>query len=267
MTKSLLTVVILSSTAVADDPAPKIDISKLPQQTQMVDDVVVPVPSEIFTVLDKLGKPNWTAVLRAPKGTLKSFGTEPQIALRLGTVIAEGFVAVEAEDATAVKDIGKSVLSLATALSVDKEVKRRANAIIGAADAKDWKLVRKELDGALREVKDAMKSLNSEQLSHLVSLGGWLRGTEALCEVVNKTYSKDGADLLRQQMLLSYFDGKLKAMSKDKALKHALIPKIQAGLTGIQPLIGLSPDADISAKSVKEIGDITAGLVKAIQTK
>ncbi len=266
MSKSILALAILSTAAFADDPKLKIDVSKLLPQAQIVDDVVVPVPSEIFSVLDKLGKPNWSAVLRAPKRVAKPFGQQPQVALYLGTIIAEGFIAVEAEDANAVKDIGNSVLSLATALSVRKAVTSRANAIIAAADNKDWKLVRKELDGALSEVRGAMRELGDGQLSHLVSLGGWLRGTEALCEVVDKNYSKDGADLLRQQMLLSFFDGQLTAIATRKPV-NTIIPKIKAGLVSIQPLIGLAPDADISAKSVKEIGVIASGLVKAIQTK
>ena len=266
MTKSILALSILSTVAFAQEPKAKIDISEYLPQAQVVDNVVVPVPSEIFSVLDKLGKPNWTAVLRAPKGVAKSFGQPPQVALRLGTIIAEGFIAVEAEDAAAVKDIGKNVLSLAKALGVEKEVTKRAKAIIDAADQKDWKLVRKELDGALSEVRGAMKAIGSADLAHLVSLGGWLRGTEALCEVVEKNYTKDGADLLRQQMLLNFFGTTLKAIANRKPVSP-LIAKLQAGLTSIQPLIGLAPDADISAKSVKEIGTITSGLVKTIQTK
>jgi hypothetical protein len=38
--------------------------------------------------------------------------------------------------------------------------------------------------------------LGDEQLAQLVSLGGWLRGTEALTQVVMKNYSRDGAELL-----------------------------------------------------------------------
>jgi hypothetical protein len=266
MTKSLIALAFLSVAATASEPAQKIDISKLPQQTQVVDDVVVPVPSEIFNVLDKLGKPNWAGVLRAPKGTVAPFGNPSQIALNLGTIIAEGFVAVEAGNVAAVKDIGKSVLSLSKALGVSKEVTSRANAIIAAADTQDWQLVRKELDGALGQVRGAMTELGSAQLADLVSLGGWLRGTEALCEVVEKNYSKDGADLLRQEMLLSFFANKLKGMATKKP-EIPLVPKIQDGLKSIQQIIGLAADADISAKSVKEIGGVASGLVKAIQTK
>jgi hypothetical protein len=256
---------LLTVSVNAETPS-KIDVSKLPQQSQLVDDVVVPVPSEIFAVLDKLGKPHWSEVLRPMDKVAAPFGTQPQIALYLGNVIAEGFIAVEAEDSEQVKKIGQSVLSLSKALGVQKSVMERANAIIEAGDKKDWPQVRRELEGALRKVKEAMNELQSGELAELVSLGGWLRGTEALTAVVGKHYTKDGAELLHQHVLLEYFSRRIEGL-KSRFQKHPLIVKVQQGLTDIRPLIGLTDDAEISEKSVKEIGNITGSLVKAIQTK
>ena len=265
---ALIPALLLASLPLNAAPPSKIDVSKLPQQTRVIGDVIVPVPSEIFGVLDKLQRPRWADVLRPMKGVAKPFGDSSHVALYLGSVIAEGFVAVEAEDADQVQKIGRSVLSLSEALGekVAKAVQKRANAIIDAGNKKDWKLVRKELDRALSEVKEAMAQLGSEQLSQLVSLGGWLRGTEALCEVVNASYSRDGADLLHQPVLLDYFGQQLDGM-KGRYKKNPAIHKIQTGLNDIRPLIGASDGAEISAKSVREVGAITAGLVKAIQNR
>jgi hypothetical protein len=267
MKHTLLPALLLAALPLHAAPASKIDVSKLPQQSRVIGDVIVPVPSEIFGVLDKLNsKPKWAEVLRPMKSVAKPFGDQSQVALYLGAVIAEGFVAVEAEDADQVQKIGNSVLSLSDALGVRKAVTKRANAIIDASNSKDWKLVRKELDRALSDVKDAMAQLGNDQLSQLVSLGGWLRGTEALCEVVSASYSRDGADLLHQPMLLDYFAQQLDGM-KGRYKKNAVIGKIQAGLKDIRPHIGLSDGAEISAKSVREVGTIAAGLVKAIQSR
>jgi hypothetical protein len=266
MTKSILPVLLFASATMFAAPPAKIDVSKMPQQSRVVGDVIVPVPSEIFGVLDKLGKPRWTEVLRPMKGVAKPFGEQSQVALYLGTVIAEGFVAVEAEDADQVQKIGRSVLSLSEALGVSKSVKKRANAIIDAGDRKEWKVVRQELDGALSEVRGAMAELGSEQLAQLVSLGGWLRGTEALCEVVSRDYSRDGADLLHQPVLLDYFGEQLDGL-KGRYRKSVLVGRIRSDLKDIRPLIGLADGAEISAKSVKEVRSLAAGLVKAIQTK
>ena len=267
MKHTLLPALLLAALPLDAAPAAKIDVSRLPQQTRVIGDVIVPVPSEIFGVLDKLNnKPRWAEVLRPMKGVAKPSGEQAQVALYLGTVIAEGFVAVEAEDSDQVQKIGRSVLNLSKSLGVHKAVEKRANAIIEAGDKKEWKLVRKELDRALSEVREAMAELGSEWLSQLVSLGGWLRGTEALCEVVNSSYSRDGADLLHQPVLIDHFSIQLDGL-KARYKKGPMIGKIQTGLKDIRPLIGLSDGAEISAKSVREVGAITAGLVKAIQSR
>jgi hypothetical protein len=270
MKKTVLLAIALALMAPApfaqDQPAQKINIGQLPKEARAVDEVIVPVPSEIFSVLDKLGKPNWPSVQRPLKGVAKQFDNQPQNAFFLGTVIAEGFIAVESGDAADVKNIGNSVLNLAKALGVQKAVTKRANAIINAADAGKWDEVRSELDGALKEVKHALQELDSEDLAHLVALGGWVRGTEALCQVVEKNYSKDGADLLHQPLLLKHFLGKLQGL-KARLKKHPLVGKALKALQSIQPLMDQGEGAEISPKSVKEIGSAAAGLVKEIQTK
>ena len=258
-----LAILATSSAILASNPPQHIDVSKLPGQATVVDNVIVPVPSEVFGVLDKLGSPNWHEVLRPTKSN--PTGERAQVALMLGSVIAEGFIAVEAQEGEEVKKIGRSVLNLAAAVGVRKSVTARSNAIIEAADKKDWESVRKELDGALQDVKQAMIELHDEHLAQLVSLGGWLRGTEALTLVVMKNYSKDAAELLHQPTLLEYFQRRLDGL--DARLKgNALVAKIQKRLPEIKPLIG-GTGGDITAKSVEQIHDITQDLVKRINSR
>ena len=245
----------------AAEPPSHIDISKLPQQATLVDEVVVPVPSEIFGVLDKLGSPNWHEVLRSTKSTPP--GDRAQTALLLGSVIAEGFIAVEAQDGEKVKKIGRNVLNLSAAIGVKKSVIARSSAIIEAADKKDWQKARTELDGALQDVKHAMIELHDDQLAQLVSLGGWLRGTEALTMVVQKNYSKDGAELLHQPILLEYFQRRLGGMDAHLR-KNAIVDNIQKRLEELRPLIA---QPDISAKAVESVLDIAQDLVRSITSK
>jgi len=256
----VLLVLALSPLARAEEPRQHIDVGKLPQQATLVEDVIVPVPSEVFGVLDKLGSPNWHDVLRADLPPVP--GARPETALLLGDVIAEGFVAVEAQDPEQVKKIGRSVLDLSAAMGVRKAVIARSNAIIEFADKKDWPRTRRELDGALADVKQAMDELHDEELAQLVSLGGWLRGTEALTQVVNRTYTKDSAGLLHQPALLDYFDRRLAHMSP-RLKSNEVVAKIQKRLPEIRPLIG-EADSDISQQSVDQIREIVHDLVIAI---
>lgn len=246
----------------ASTPPAKIDTQKL---VNVVHDVVVPNPSEIFAVLDKLGRPNWQEVLRKSNNPIVPIGDSEQQSLLLGTVIAEGFVAVEAEHPEQVKTIGKSVLSLSKAIGVRARVEQRSNAIKEAAEKKDWRQARAELDKAQADVKEAMTSMDSVELSQLVSLGGWVRGTEALTEVVGRDYTKDGAELLHQPVLVESFEKRIAAMPA-KRQRHPLVVQASKALAEIKPLMGTG-SAEISKKTVGEINAIAAALTKAIQSK
>ena len=70
-----LMLLLMISAAKADIPPKKITLSDFPAAA--VDEVVVPVPSEIFAVLDKLGNPNWKAQLR--EGDLKQLSQKLNI--------------------------------------------------------------------------------------------------------------------------------------------------------------------------------------------
>ncbi len=230
-----------------------------------VDNVVVPVPSEVFGVLDKLGNPNWRAELGS-KSTYPATSDRAQVALLLGTVIADGFVAVEAEDSERVKDIGRNVLTLAEAINVRKSVVTRSNSIIEKADKREWNAVRREFDGALQDVNQAMIELNDEQLAQLVSLGGWLRGTEALTSIVKQKYSRDRAELLYQPLLIDYFNKQLADMGP-RLRRNPLVGEIEQAIGRIGPLIKNSPERDIQPGTVSEINTITAQMVQLIRAK
>jgi hypothetical protein len=187
-----------------------------------------------------------------------------QTALLLGTVIAEGFIAVEATNAEEVKRIGRSVQNLSKAIGVEKAAYPRSKAIIDAADKHDWKNVRHELDLALGDVKQAMTEMGDLALSHLVSLGGWVRGTEALTQVVEKEYKQDGADLLHQPALIDYFDHRIEEM-KPASKSKPVVGEVRKALGEIRPLMGSG--GPISEKTVKQVGDIAEHVVKRIQTK
>lgn len=242
------------------DPAPdRIDLTQFPAAA--VNDVVVPVPSEIFNVLEKLGTPDWKGELRGSLG--HNSGNRTQIALLLGTVIAEGFIAVEAEDSERVKDIGREVLDLSQAIGVHKAVVSRSNAIIQKADQRDWNGVRKELDGALQDVRGAMTELNDEDLAQLVSLGGWIRGTSVLTSIVQKDYKPQRAELLHQPELLAYFDRQLDEMNP-RLRKNDLVTRIKSMLGEIKPLIIEGEGRKIRPESVERIHVLTSDLVVQI---
>jgi hypothetical protein len=98
--------------------------------------------------------------------------------------------------------------------------------------------------------------VHDEKLSQLVSLGGWLRGTEVLTSVVKEHFSRDGAELLHQPDLLTYFQTRLQAMPE---FNLPIVHQIQDALVEVKPLINIG-NARISAESVKKVNEITTRL-------
>src|SRR5205809_6753968 len=249
LTGAVLAAICLSAPA-AETPK-RVDVKQL---SKKVEDVVVPLPNEVFGALNKLGGVNWREYIRNDKGN--NFTERPRIALLLGAVIADGFIAVQAEDAPTVKEIGQRVMSLAKGIGVGNSITPHAKAIIDAAGKRNWANVRQELDRTQNSVQQAMNEVHDEKLSQLVSLGGWLRGTEVLTSVVKQHFSNDGAELLHQPDLLTYFQTRLQAMSE---FNLPIVHQIQDALLEVKPLINIG-NARISAESVKKVNEITTRL-------
>src|SRR4051795_7535415 len=221
--------VAVSLSARAAEVPKHVDVKQL---SKKVESVVVPLPNEVFGALNKLGGVNWREYVRNDKGA--NFTERPRIALLLGAVIADGFIAVQAEDAETVKDIGQRVTSLAKGIGVGNSITPHAKAIVEAADKRNWNNVRRELDRTQNSVQQAMNEVHDEKLSQLVSLGGWLRGTEILTTVVTKRYSEEGSELLHQPDLLNYFETRLQAMPE---FNLRLLGDIHQALIEVKPLI------------------------------
>ena len=234
----------------------RIDLSQFPGL--MVDQVVVPIPSEILEVLDKLGTPDWAAQIREVAEV--SSPDRIRMALVFGTVVAEGFVAVQAQDRDAIEDVGKEVLRLSESLGIKKYVVQHAQSILDSAKANDWDAVRRELDKTERNVRDTMEKMRDEELSQCVSLGGWLRGTEVITSVIGRDYSGERAELLNQPDLVKHFQRQIAKMRSKSNLKD-----ISAGLEKIARMMG-NGDKPVDRRGVAVIHGISAKLVKDITT-
>src|SRR5438876_5989968 len=251
------TLAVIGFSAQAAQAPQHIDV----KQYKKVEDVVVPLPNEVFGALNKLGPVNCKEYVRTEKGT--NFSERPRTALLLGTVIADGFIAVQAQDAPAVKDIGQRVLTLAKGIGVGASITPHAKAITEAADKRKWENVRLELDRTQNSVQQAMNELQDQKLSQLVSLGGWLRGTQILTAVVNRHFTPEGAELLHQPDLLRYFGDRLAAMPEYnlpvvESIKHALVE--------VRPLVD-TRSKPISPDAVKKINEITTRLDGEVVTR
>ena len=247
----------LAMSALAQTPS--VQNSPLPSQAKRVHGLAVPVPKEIFRSLDQFRGANWTSVKRPEIAQWKSHGDQAQIATLLGVVIAEGFIAMEAKASTEVENLGSSVLSLAGGLGIRERALRRSRSIMELAEKNDWSEARKEWDGVLSDLETGMIELKSAHLAQLVSLGGWLRGTEALSALVLQNYSPDHSNLIRQPALIDYLDEQLHAMSSDIQTRPVVV-KLLDGIRTIRSLVE-SEKGPLSEETVRKVHGVCAELV------
>jgi len=154
------------------------------QSAVRVESVTIPSPGEFFAAIGKSGQPNWTQLfLPIPPATLAS---REQMALLLGVLVADGYIAVEAQDSQGVKNTGKDIINLAKKLNVSQSILSRSKSLNDFAENNDWPALREELEATQNEVKISMAEQQDEKLIPLVTIGAWLRGTAVVSEFVQK---------------------------------------------------------------------------------
>jgi hypothetical protein len=228
------------------------------------DDISIPTPGELFAALGKPGKPNWTGQYRGPIST--TYNNRAQIALNLGGLIADGFVAVEAQDSQQVKNIGTDIIKLAKALGVSQNVLSRGNSINEFAENNEWDALQEELEATQNEVKSSMQSHRDEDLIILVSVGGWIRGTQAVSAAVMQNYDERAAKVLRQPALVSFIQSKLNDISPE-VRDEPLIKEVSGQLPGIEKLVTFPVGKAPTADEVRKVNEAVGKIMSQIQSK
>ncbi len=233
-------------------------------QAVRTDTISIPTPGELFAALSKPGKPNWVAQYRAPIPT--TFQNRAQLALNLGGLIADGFIAVEAQDSQQVKNIGIDIIKLAKALGVSENVLSRGKSINEFAENNQWSALQEELEATQNEVKASMQSNRDQDFIILVSLGGWVRGTQVVSGSIMKEYNAETAKVLRQPALLSFIQAKVKDISPELQ-QEPLVQALTAQLSDIQKFVTFPNGGTPTAEEVATLNRAVGKLIGEITNK
>ncbi len=228
------------------------------------DGLSIPMPGEFLASLNKLGKIDWGSKMRLPIGT--NYTSRPQMALNLGGLIADGYIAIEAQDQQQVKNIGRDVLTLAGALGVSKEVKERAGSITSFAEKGQWDQLKEELEATQNEVKQTMAEAKDQDLVALVTVGGWLRGIEVVSGQVAAHYTETGGKLMRQPGIVDFLNQHLDKLP-DKIKEDGSVKIVRKKMGDIQHLIAFPIDKAPTVDEVKELNKLAADTLKDITKK
>src|SRR5213596_2469906 len=244
------------------------DTGRLPadqlQKAVRSDSISIPTPGELFAALGKSEKTNWSGQYRGAMPV--TYRNRAQIALNLGGLIADGFIAVEAKDSQQVKNIGTDIIKMAKALGVSENVLSRGNSINEFAENDEWDALQEELEATQNEVKSSMQSHRDQDLIILVSVGGWVRGTQVVSAAVMQNYDERDAKVLRQPALVSFIQSKMNDISPD-VRDVPLIKEVSGQLPGIEKLVTFPVGKAPTADEVRKVNEAVGKIMSQIQAK
>jgi len=228
------------------------------------DAISIPTPGELFAAIEKPGKTDWSGQYRGPMPI--TYRNRAQIALNLGGLIADGFIAVEAKDSQQVKNIGSDIIKLAKALGVSENLLKRGNSINEFAENNEWDTLQEELEATQNEVKSSMQSHNDQDLVILVSLGGWIRGTQVVSGAIAQNYDERSAKVLRQPALVKFMQSKIDEISPELR-GEPLVKDVSEELSGIEKLVSFPADKAPTVDEVRKVKEAVGKVMEKIENK
>jgi hypothetical protein len=225
-----------------------------------VNQYTTPSIEHLFDTLDSL-KPIPIQELTRPPRALR-LDNRVKFALSFGVLIGDGFLAVEGEETKAIEPLGRELLRRAKGLGVQQRVSRHTKQLLDLAKQSDWRGLRKELIVTQKDVETAMLDLRDEEMVHLLSLGGWIRGLEIGAASVAADFTPERVSKLRQLDLLDYYLQRLDTLPAP--LKSTpLISQIVSGLKEVRQK--LEDTATLSQEDVSDVQTTAHSLIALIE--
>jgi hypothetical protein len=226
--------------------------------------ISIPTPGELFAALEKGGKTNWAGQYRGPIPV--TYRDRAQIALNLGGLIADGFIAVQAKDGQQVKNIGSDIIKLAKALGVSEKLLGRGSSINEFAENNEWDTLQEELEATQNEVKSSMQSHSDQDLVILVTLGGWIRGTQVVTSAIVQNYDERTAKVLRQPALVHFMQSKINEISPELR-SEPLVKDVSSGLDKIEKLVSFPAGKTPDVEEVRKVNEAVSKMMEEIENK
>lgn len=218
-----------------------------------VNEVTTPSIQRLFTELEVF-KPVPVSLI-ADTNFDRVYNNRFQTSLNFGALICDGFFAVVAEQKSLIQKIGRALLKQAKSLAVGQRLSRHANSLLELGSRGDWTELKLELIKTQTDVEEAMIELRDEEMAHMVSLGGWLRGFEIGTIVTAENYSPQRAAGLMKIDVMDYFLDRLSTLNP-RLRNTELVQEITSRLKTIRAIAAESSDRAPSKSEVVRMRDL-----------
>ena len=227
-----------------------------------LDSLSIPCSGEVFAALKKSSHPNWVTLITPATAPVTT--DRAQLALVVGVLAANGYIALEAQDGQQVKDVGREMMSIAKALGVSGNLMGRGSSLIEFAESNAWDSLADELEATESEIRTSMLEQKDHDLVTLSSVAAWVRGLDIATGVVLSSDTLRGAGVIRQSDLARHLASLLGNLP-ERMKKQELVDQAQKTLdevAGLMENMGATPETQRPA--LLKIHEEAELLVKAI---
>lgn len=225
-----------------------------------VNDITAPSIAQILKEFDIFRPVPLDIIAGNPREA--TFDNRLQTALHFGSLVADGFMLTVAERSQDIQDVGRALIRQSRALGVSDRLTKRSKSLFEFSDKGNWQGMREELVRTQADVEKSMLDLHDEQMAHMVSLGGWLRGFQLAANNAAQNYSADKARILARTEIMDYYLDRLDTLHP-RLRKTELVSTMIAKLKELQA-IGLgAPNGVPTDADVKKMRDL-ANEIEAI---
>ncbi len=248
MTAAVLIVMLtLLASSVRAEDTNEVMVDDFAREELGVNELTAPSIQSLFADLEVF-KPVPVALI-AETDFDRVYNNRFQTSLNFGALICDGFFAVLAEQKPLIQKVGRSLLRQAKSLAVGQRLSTHANSLLELGQRGDWAELKLELIKTQSDVEQAMIELRDEEMAHMVSLGGWLRGLEIGTIVTADNYSPQRAAGLIKPDVMDYYLDRLQTLNP--RIKNS---EVVTGITSrLETIRSITAEASGRAPSLSEV--------------
>ena len=204
-----------------------------------------PSIAEIFNQLDDLPAIPEELVLRARPEKLST--EAGRLALEMGYLMADGFIAVRSGHMNDIKPIALELVRYGKALGVGDKMNAHSASLLENAEKGQIAEFKKNLASTQGDVNAEFAALRDPDLAHLIALGGWVRALEAATAAIASKFDAQRAAIVFYPDGPAYFSEILAGLNPQTAQKmnvghmRKLLDKLTELMTlpdGVKPTPG-----------------------------
>jgi hypothetical protein len=175
-----------------------------------------------------------------------------QTALFFGSLVADGFMLTIAERPQDIQNVGRALIKQSRALGVGDRLTKRSKSLFELSDKGDWQGLREELVRTQGDVEQSMLDLRDEEMAHMISLGGWLRGFQLAARSTVTRYTPEKATILGRPEIMDYYLDRLDTLHP-RLKKTEFVTTLIAKLKELRLLAAASEGAVPTEQDVRKM--------------